>query len=163
MSFTSMNLGIYDLSCNVIVAKDCKVNDCFPVASLILRSQAQCGAGYAVNLFKNFNMIFQFFSSSRHLGFEDIQAVVDLIGDPRKILSLLIGSSLNNLLIYFLFELNNVGFFPCNPLAPSTPRIQSVEAQPILRCNEASTLTTNEVSFNGFPINIQSFGHKLSL
>lgn len=163
MSSTSMNLRINDLSRYAIVAKDSKVNDGLAIASLIRRSQAQCGAGNAVNLFEDFNMIFQFFSSSRHLGFEDIQAMVNLIADPRKILSLLISSSLHNLLIYFLFELNNIGFLSCNPLAPTGTTIQSVETQAILRCNEASSLTTYEVSFNSLPVNIQSLGHKLSL
>ena len=108
-------------------------------------------------------MIFQFFSSSRHLGFEDIQAVVNLIGDAVQISGLFISSILHNLLIYLRAKLHKVCIFPCSPLASPSFAIQSVEVQAIRRCNEASSLTTNEIFFNSLPVNVQSFGHKLSL
>ena len=158
-----MNLRINDLSRYAIVAKDCKVNDGLAIASLIRRSQAQCGAGYSINLFEDFNMIFQFFSSSRHLGFEDVQAMVYLIGDAVQISGLFISSILNNLFIYLRAKLHKVCIFPCTPLASPSFAGQSVEAQPILRCNEATTLASNEVSFYCFPVYSQGFRHKPSL
>ena len=163
MSSTSMNLRINDLSCNAIVAKDCKIDDGLAIASLIRRSQAQCGSSYSVNLFEDFNMIFQFFSGSRHLGFEDIQAMVNLIGDAVQISGLFISSILNNLFIYLRAKLHKVCLFPCTPLASPSFAIQSVGVQAIRRCNEATTLASNEVFFNSLPVNVQSFGHKLSL
>ena len=163
MSFTSSNLRINDLSSNVIIAKDCKVNNCLAIASLIRRSQAQCRSSYSINLFKNFNMIFQLFSGSRHLGFEDIQAVVYLVCDPHKISSLLIPCSLHQSLVSSLAKLHHISFFPCNPLAPLSFAIQSVEVQSILRCNEATTLPSNEVLFDGFPVYIKLWRHIHSL
>jgi hypothetical protein len=160
MNPRTLILSIDNLSCDIIVPQNGKVNDCFPLASMIRGSKTQRGSGYTINLLEDIDMLTQFFSASRHLGFEDIQAMVDLVADPRQILSLLIGSSLNNLLIYFLFELNNIGFLSCNPLASTGAAIQSVETQAILRCNEATTLATNEVSFNSFPVNVQSLGHE---
>ena len=89
--------------------------------------------------------------------------MVDLISNPRQIKSLLIGGSLNNLLINSLFYLNNILQLPCNPLASPRPTIQSVDTNTILRCNEATTLASNEVSFYCFPVYSQGFRHKPSL
>lgn len=158
-----MNLRINDLSRYAIVSKNREVHDGLAIASLIRRSQAQCGAGNAVNLFEDFNMVFQFFSSSRHLGFEDIQTMVNLIGDAVQISGLFISSILHNLLIYLRAKLHKIRLFPFTPLASPCLAIQGVEVQAILRCNEATTLTTYEVLFDSLPVNIQSFGHKLSL
>lgn len=174
--FISMNPRILEsmipslTSCNVdgllhgiIASKNREVHDRFPAASLILRSQAQCRSSYFVHFLQDIDMFTQFLPASRHLGFEDIQTVVNLISDPRQILSLLIGGSLNNLLIHPLFYLNNVSLFPCNPLASPRSAIQSVDTNTILRCNEATTLASNEVSFYCFPVYSQGFRHKPSL
>ena len=163
MSSTSMNLRINDLSRYAIVAKDCKIDDGLAIASLIRRSQAQCGASYSVNLFEDFNMIFQFFSSSRHLGFEDVQAMVNLIGDARQISGLFILCTLDDHFVNRRTNLHQVGVLSCNPTTSLSFAIQSVETQAIRRCNEATSLTSNEVFFNSLPVNIQSLGHKLSL
>lgn len=163
MSSTSMNLRINDLSRYAIVAKDSKVNDGLAIASLIRRSQAQCGAGNAVNLFEDFNMVFQFFSSSRHLGFEDVQAMVYLISDAVQISSLLTLCTLGNSPVDCGANLHQVCILSRNPFASPSFTRQSVETQAILRCNEATSLATYEVLFDSLPVNIQSFGHKLSL
>lgn len=89
--------------------------------------------------------------------------MVNLISDPRQIKSLLIGGGLNNLLINSLFYLNNILQLPCNPLASPRSTIQGVDADTILRCNEATTLASNEVSFYRFPVYSQGFRHKPSL
>ena len=158
-----MNLRINDLSRYAIVAKNREVHDGLAIASLIRRSQAQCGAGNAVNLFEDFNMIFQFFSGARHLGFEDVQAVVNLIGDAVQISGLFILCTLDDSLVNRRTDLHQVGVLSCNPTASLSFAIQSVETQAIRRCNEATSLTTYEVLFDSLPVNIQSFGHKLSL
>lgn len=147
----------------VLASQDGQIYDRLALASLIRRSQSQRGAGYPIHFLQDFYMIAQFFPVTRHRRFEDIQAMVYLIGDARQILSLLIGGSLNNLLINPLFYLNNVCLFPRNPLASPRSAIQGVDADPILRCNEATTLASNEVSFNRFPVYGQSFRHKPSL
>lgn len=160
-SLTSCNVD--GLLHRIVASKNREVHDRFPVASLILRSQAQCRASYLVHFLKHVDMFTQFLPVARHLRFEDIQTMVNLISDPRQILSLLIGGSLNNLLINSLFYLNNILQLPCNPLASPRSAIQSVDADTILRCNEATTLASNEVTFNRFPIYSQGFRHKPSL
>jgi len=160
-SLTSCNVD--GLLHRIIASKNREVHDRLAVASLILRSQAQCRASYLVHLLEHIDMFTQFFPASRHLGFEDVQTMVNLISDPRQIKSLLIGSSLNNLLINSLFYLNNILQLPCNPLASPRSTIQSVDADTILRCNEATTLASNEVSFYCFPVYSQGFRHKPSL
>ena len=147
----------------LIASKNGEIDDCLAIASLILRSQAQCRASYSINLFENVNMIFQFFSSSRHLGFEDIQAVVNLIGDAGQISGLLTLCTLGNSPVDCGANLHQICILSRNPFASPSFTRQSVETQAIRRCNEASSLTTNEVSFNGFPINSQGFRHKASL
>ena len=160
-SLTSCNVdGLFH---GIVASKDCQIDDRFPVASLILRSQAQCRSSYLVHFLKHVDMFTQFFPVARHRRFEDVQTMVDLISNPRQILSLLIGGSLNNLLINSLFYLNNILQLPCNPLASPRSTIQSVDADTILRCNEATTLASNEVSFYCFPIYSQGFRHKPSL
>ncbi len=160
-SLTSRNVD--GLLHRIIASKNREVHDRFPVASLILRSQAQCRASYLVHFLEHIDMFTQFFPVARHRRFEDIQTMVNLISNPRQILSLLIGSSLNNLLINSLFYLNNILQLPCNPLASPRSTIQSVDADTILRCNEATTLASNEVSFYCFPVYSQGFRHKPSL
>ena len=163
MSFTSSNLRINDLTSEVIIAEDCKVNNCLAIASLIRRSQAQCRSSYSINLFKNFNMIFQLFSGSRHLGFEDIQAVVDLVCDPVQISDLFTLCTLCNTSVDRSTNLHQVSILSCNPLTSSGFTRQGVETQAICRCNEASSLPSNEVLFDGFPVYIQRLRHISSL
>lgn len=138
-----MILGNIDYGLNdrwLIGSKNSEVNDRLATASLILRSQAQCGTSYTINFLQDFNMIFQFFAGARHLGFEDVQAVVDLISDAVQISGLLIDtvlydsfcSDLCNLLCY-LVPL-------CHPFVPSCTGIKRIQAYPILRSNEASSL-----------------------
>ena len=146
----------------IIVSKNRQVDDRLVTASLILRSQPQRGSGYAINFLKNFNMIFQFFSGSRHLGFEDVQAVVDLIGDAVQISGLFIDLLLYHCLSVSTYNLvsNCIPFlYPAVPLDSS---VQSVLAKDISRCNEASTLTCNEVFFNSFPVYHQRFTHAVA-
>ena len=162
----SMNLGNVNSGFHhrwLIASKDGQVNDRLAIASLIRGSQSQCRSSYAINFFEDVNMIFQFFSASRHLGFEDIQAMVNLISDPRQIYGLPIGSSLDNLAIYLVLQLHNVCILSCNPLASPCFTRQGVETQSILRCNEASSLTSNEVFFYRFPVYVQGFRHIPSL
>ena len=149
--------------CWLIGSKDSEVHDRLATASLILRSQAQCGTSYTINLFKNVNMIFQFFAGARHLGFEDVQAMVNLIADTRQISGLLTLCTLCNTSVDCCTNLHQVCILSRNPLTSSGFTRQSVETQAIRRCNEASSLTTNEVSFNSFPVNSQGFRHKASL
>lgn len=162
----SMNLGNVNSGFHhrwLIASKDGQVNDRLAIASLIRGSQPQCRSSYAINFFEDVNMIFQFFSGSRHLGFEDIQAVVYLISDPHKISSLFILGSLDESFVNPLAKLHHIGFFSCNPLAPLGLAVQGVEVQSILRCNEATTLPSNEVLFDGFPVYIKLWRHIHSL
>ena len=160
-SLTSCNVD--DRLHRIVVSKDCQIDDRFPVASLILRSQAQCRSSYLVHFLQDIDMFTQFLPASRHLGFEDVQTMVDLISDPVQISSLLIDtvvydgicSDLCNLLCYL------VPF--CHPLVPSCTSIKGIQADAILRSNEASSLTSKELSLNDFPIDSQCFTHKSSL
>ena len=158
-----MNLRINDLSGNVVVPQHCKVNDRLPAASLIRGSQTQCGAGHAVKLLKHLDLLPHFLSVTRHRRFEDVQAVVDLISDARQISSLLISSSLHNLFVHLLFQLGDVRILSCNPFVSARSTVQGVQAQAILRCNEASSLTTNEVFLDSFPVYVQGLTHSRSL
>lgn len=146
-----------------IASKNREVHDRLSIASLILRSQSQCRTGNAINLFENVNMIFQLFSASRHLRFEDIQAMVDLIAYPRQISGLLTLCTLDDSLVNRSTNPHQVSILSCNPSSSLGFTIQSVETQAILRCNEASSLPSNEVLFDGFPVYIQGFRHIHSL
>lgn len=158
-----MNLRINDLTCNVIVPQDCQVNDRLAVASLILRSQAQCRTGNAVKLFKNLDLLLHFFSGSRHRRFEDVQAVVDLISDARQISGLpsdlILDNTLYTSLCHLLLNLCTFEY----PFTPSRTSIQREWTDTIRRCNEASTLTCKEVTLNALPIDSQYFPHSRSL
>jgi len=89
--------------------------------------------------------------------------MIDLISDAVQISGLFTLCTLGNSSVDRSANLRKVGFFPCNPLASPSFTGQSVEAQPIRRCNEATTLASNEVTFNRFPIYSQGFSHKRSL
>lgn len=158
-----MNLRINNLTCNVIVTQDRKVNDCLAIASLIRGSKTQGWSGDTVKLLKNLDLFTHFSSGSRHLGFEDVQAMVDLISDPRQISSLL-----SDLILYhtFLPSLCNLLCDLCtfqHPFTPTRTSIQREWTDAIRRCNEASTLTCKEVSLNALPIDSQHFTHSRSL
>lgn len=146
-----------------ISAKDGKVNDCLAIASLILRSQSQCGSSHAVKLLENLDMFTHFFAASRHLGFEDIQAMIDLIGDPVQISGLSIDLILYHGLSVRTYNLvsNFVPFL--YPTVPFDSSVQSVLTQAIRRCNEATTLPCNEVLLNRFPVQHQRLTHSRSL
>lgn len=89
--------------------------------------------------------------------------MVNLISDPVQISSLLVDtvlydrvcSDLCNLLCY-LVPL-------CHPFVPSCTGIKGIQAYPVLRSNEASSLASKELSLNDFPIDSQCFTHKSSL
>ena len=154
-----MNLRIDDLSSNVIVAEDCKVHDRLAIASLILRSKTQGWSGHTIKLLKHLDLFPHFFSGSRHLGFEDIQTMVDLISYPRKISGLLSDLILNHT---FLPSLCNLLCDLCtfqHPFTSTCTGIQREWTDTIRRCNEASTLPCKEVTFNGLPIDGQYFPH----
>ena len=159
VSSTSSNLGIDDLSCDVVIPQDCKVDDRPAVASLILRSQSQCRTGNAVKLLKNLDLFLHFLSASRHLGFEDIQTMIDLIGDPRQISSLSSRLVLDDCFISDACNLVSICIPTCNPLESSNPRIQSVVAQVICVRDKRPAFTGNVVLFNSFPVNHQCFTH----
>ena len=89
--------------------------------------------------------------------------MVNLISDPHKISSLFILGSLDESFVNSLAKLHHIGFFSCNPLAPLGLAVQGVEVQSILRCNEATTLPSNEVLFDGFPVYIKLLRHIPSL
>jgi hypothetical protein len=159
----SSNLRINDLSCDIVISQDCKVHDCLAIASLIRRSKTQCWAGNTIELFKNLDLLTHFLSVTRHRRFEDVQAVVDLIGDARQI------SSLSSDLILYYSLLSRLCDLLCDlctfqhPLTSSCTSIQREWTDTIRRCNEASTLTCKEVTLNALPINSQHFTHGLSL
>ena len=158
-----INLDVDSRLRGIFASKNRQVDHSFPILSSVLCGKTQSWTSNTIQFLEDFNLFTHFFSGTRHLGFEDVQAMVDLISDPRQISGLLVGVSLNDLLVDFLFQLHHVGFFPCNPLASSRTTIQGVETQAIRRCNEASTLPTNEVFLNGFPVHHQCFRHGHSL
>ena len=163
MNPRTLSLSIDNLSCDIIVPQNGKVNDCFSLASMIRGSKTQRGSGNTVNLLEDIDMVFQFFSGSRHLGFEDVQAMVHLISDARQISGLLTLCTLCNTSVDCCTNLHQVCILSRNPLTSSGFTRQSVEAYAIRRCNEASSLTSNEVSFYCFPVYSQGFRHKASL
>lgn len=163
MNPRTLSLSIDNLSCDIIVSQNGKVNDCFPLASMIRGSKTQRGSGNTVNLLEDIDMVFQFFSGSRHLGFEDVQAMVYLISDARQISSLFILCILDDCLVNRGANLHQVCILSCNPSAPLGFTVQSIEAQAIRRSNEATSLASNEVTFNSFPVHVQGFRHKASL
>ena len=154
-----MNLRINNLSCNVVITQDRKVHDCLAIASLILRSKTQCRSGNTVELFKNLDLFPHFLSASRHLGFEDVKTMVDLISDARQISGLPSDLILN---YTFLPSLCNLLCDLCtfqHPFTPSRTSIQREWTDTIRRCNEATTLSRKEVTLNGLPIDGQYFPH----
>lgn len=146
-----------------ISAKDGKVDDCLAIASLILRSKTQCGSSHAVKLLENLDMFTHFFAASRHLGFEDIQAMIDLIGDARQISGLPTSLILDDCFISDTCNLVSICIPACNPLESSNPRIQSVVAQVVCAGDERPAFTGNEVLFNSFPVQHQRLTHSRSL
>ncbi len=163
LSSTSMNLRINDLSGNVVVSQDRKVNDRLAVASLILRSQSQCGAGNAVKLLKHLDLFTHFFSVTRHRRFEDVQAVIDLVGDARQISSLSTSLIFDDTFISDTCNLVSICIPACNPLESSNPRIQSVVAQVVCAGDERPAFTGHIVFLNSFPVNHQGLTHSRSL
>ncbi len=146
-----------------LASENGEIHHRFTVASLIRGSQAQCRSSYAVDLLEHFDLFTHFFPGSRHLGFEDIQAMIDLISDPRQISGLPSDLILDNTLLSRLCDLLcNLCTFQ-HPLPPSGTGIQREWTNTIRRCNEASTLPCKEVTFNGLPIYGQYFAHKPSL
>lgn len=146
-----------------LASQDRQIDDRLIIASLIRRSQAQCGAGYPIHFLKNLDMIFQFFPVTRHLRFEDIQAVVDLIGDAVQISGLLVDTVLYDGFCSDLCDLLCYLVPFCNPFVPTRTGVKGIQADPILRSNEASSLPSKELSLNDFPIDRQCFTHKTSL
>lgn len=158
-----MNLRINDLTCDVVITQHGKVDDRLAIASLILRSKTQGGAGNTIQLLKHLDMFLHFFAGSRHLGFEDVQTVIDLISDPRQISGLPSHLILDNTLYTSLCHLLlNLCTFQ-HPFTPSRTGIQREWTDTIRRCNEASTFTCKEVTLNALPIDSQYFPHSRSL
>lgn len=147
----------------IFASKNRQVNHRFPVLSSVLGGKTQSWTGNAVELLEDFDMFTHFLAGSRHLGFEDIQTMVDLISDARQISGLLPDLILDNT---FLPSLCNLLCNLCtfqHPFTPSRTSIQREWTDTIRRCNEASTLSRKEVTLNGLPINGQYFPHRTSL
>ena len=160
-SLTSCNVD--DRLHRIVVSKNGEVDDRFVIASLILRSQAQCRSSYSVHLLENFNMIFQFLPASRHLGFEDVQTMVDLISNPVQISSLLIDTTLYDGLCISLYNLVGHGILLCFPTASSNLCIQGVKTQHISGCDKATAFPLDIILLDSFPIYTQRLTHKSSL
>ena len=147
----------------IFASENRQVNHGLPVLSTILCGKTQCRSSYAVDLLEHFDLFTHFFASSRHLGFEDVQAVVDLISDPVQISGLSPRLVFNDALISDLCDLTYDSFSPCNPLESSNPRIQSVVAKAICVGDERPAFTRNVVLFHGCPVNVEGLTHWLSL
>jgi hypothetical protein len=158
-----INLHVDGRLRRIFVSKNRQVNHRLSRLSTVLCGKTQCGAGYSIKLFKNFNLFTHFFSGSRHRRFEDIQAMVDLISDPRQISGLPSDLILDNSLYTGLCHLLlNLCTFQ-HPFTPSRTSIQREWTDTIRRCNEASTLSCKEVTLNALPIDGQHFTHTTSL
>lgn len=158
-----INSDVDGLLRRILASKNRQVNHSLPVLSSILCGQSQRGAGNAVKLLKNLDLLPYFFAGTRHRRFEDVQAMVDLISDARQISGLLSHLILNNTFLPSLCDLLcNLCTFQY-PFTPSRTSIQREWTDTIRRCNEASTLSCKEVTLNGLPIDGQHFPHSRSL
>ena len=160
-SLTSLNVD--GLLHRIIASKNGEVDDCFPAASLILRSQAQCRSSYAVNFLQDIDMVFQFLPASRHLGFEDVQTVVYLISDAVQISSLLIDAPLHHGLCISLYNFVGHGILLRLPTASSNLCIQGVKTQHVSGCDKATAFPLDIILLDSFPIYTQRLTHKSSL
>ena len=154
-----MELLIDHLTSDIVASKNGKIHHGLAVASLILRSQTQCWAGYLVQLLKHLDLFLHFLAGSWHRRFEDIQTMLDLISDPRQISSLSPSLILDDSFISDACNLVSIRIPTCNPLESSNPRIQSVVAQVVCAGDERPALTGNVVLFNSFPVDHQGFTH----
>ena len=160
-SLTSCNVD--DRLHRIIASKDCQIHNRFPVASLILRSQAQCRASYLVHFLEHIDMFTQFFSVARHRRFEDVQAMVDLISDARQISSLLVDTTLHYGLSISLYNLVGHGILLGFPTASSNLCIQGVKTQHVSGCNKATAFPLDIILLDSFPVYTQRLTHKPSL
>jgi len=147
----------------IFASKNRQVNHSLPVLSSVLCCKTQSWTGYSIKLFKNLDVLFDFLAGSRHLGFEDVQAMVDLISDAVQISGLSSDLILHHDLGVCTYDLRRYLIPFLYPSESLDPCIQGVLAQAIRRCNEASTLPCNEVFLDGFPVYIQLLTHLASL
>lgn len=147
----------------IFASKNRQVDHSFPVLSTVLCGKTQSWTGNTIKLFENLDMFLHFLPASRHLSFEDVQAMVDLISDARQI------SSLPSDLVLYHSLLSSLCNLLCDlctfqhPLTSTCTSIQREWTDTIRRCNEASTLSCKEVFLNGLPIHGQGFPHTTSL
>ena len=158
-----INLSVDSLLHRIFASKNRQVNHRFPRLSTVLCGKTQSWPRHTIQLLEDFDMFLHFFSGSRHRRFEDVQAMVDLIGDPVQI------SGLSSDLILYHSLLPSLCDLLCDlctfqhPFTPSCTSIQREWTDTIRRCNEASTLSRKEVFLNGLPIDGQGFTHTTSL
>jgi len=147
----------------IFASKNRQVDHSFPILSSVLCGKTQSWTGNTIQFLEDLDLFTHFFAGTRHLGFEDVQAMVDLISDPVQISGLP-----SDLILYhsLLPSLCNLLCDLCtfqHPFTPTCTGIQRKWTDTIRRCNEASTLSTNEVFLNGLPVHHQCFRHKPSL
>lgn len=147
----------------IFASKNRQVDHGFPILSSVLCGKTQSWTGNTIQFLENLDMFLHFFPGSRHLGFEDVQTMVDLISDPVQISGLP-----SDLILYhsLLPSLCNLLCDLCtfqHPFTPTCTGIQREWTDTIRRCNEASTLSCKEVFLNGLPIDGQHFTHTTSL
>lgn len=147
----------------IFASKNRQVNHGFPVLSSVLSGKTQSWTGDTIQLLQDFNMLTHFFAGSRHLGFEDIQTMVDLISDAVQISGLSSDLILHHDLGVCTYDLGRYLVPFLYPSKSLDSCIQGVLAQAIRRCNEASTLPCNEVFLDGFPVYVKLFAHLTSL
>ena len=147
----------------IFASKNRQVNHRFPVLSSVLGGKTQSWTGNAVELLEDFDMFTHFLAVTRHLRFEDIQTMVDLISDAVQISGLSSDLILHHDLGVCTYDLGRYLVPLLDPSESLDPCIQGVLAQAIRRCNEASTLPCNEVFLDGFPVYIQLLTHLASL
>lgn len=158
-----INLDVDSRLQRIFASKNRQVDHSFPILSSVLCGKTQSWPSYTIQFLEDFDMFTHFLAGSRHLGFEDVQAVVDLIGDPVQI------SSLSSDLILYHSLLPSLCDLLCDlctfqhPFTPSCTSIQREWTDTIRRCNEASTLSCKEVFLNALPIDGQHFTHTTSL
>ena len=146
----------------IFASKNRQVNHSLASLSTVLCGQSQRGPSHSIKLLKNLDLFLHFLSASRHLGFEDVQAVVDLVGDARQISGLSASLIFDDSLISSLCNLTSYSFPPCNPLESSNPRIQSVVAQAICISDECPALARYIVLFNSSPVYHQRLTHAVA-
>lgn len=147
----------------IFASKNRQVDHSFPILSSVLCGKTQSWTRNTIEFLEHLDLFTHFFAVTRHLRFEDVQAMVDLISDPRQISGLPSDLILDNTL---LSRLCNLLCDLCtfqHPLPPSGTGIQREWTNTIRRCNEASTLPCKEVTLNGLPIDGQYFPHEPSL